>query len=144
MSKYFSKVMNLMSSPNCLLWFSIVVLETLNFEWQCSQYPELNPTCGKARSQLKNMFGYWIMQLRESGLEDKVGRSREWVTRAGSGVTEQCVGGRRDDGAMTWTSGSLYGDSTITAWVSQVRWIPYGHNDWWAYATTNITIATVA
>ena len=41
----FLKVMNLMSSPNCHLRFSIVVLETLKFEWQCSQYLELNPTC---------------------------------------------------------------------------------------------------
>ena len=41
----FPKVMNLMSSPNCYLRFSIVVLETLKFEWQCSQYLELKPSC---------------------------------------------------------------------------------------------------
>ena len=40
----FPKVMNLMSSPNCHRGFSIVVLETLKFEWQYSQYLELNPT----------------------------------------------------------------------------------------------------
>ena len=34
-----------MSSLNCYLRFSIVVLETLKFEWQCCQYLELNPTC---------------------------------------------------------------------------------------------------
>ena len=41
----FLKVMNLMSSPNCHLRFSIVFLKTLKFQWQCSQYLELNPTC---------------------------------------------------------------------------------------------------
>ena len=40
--------MNLMSSLNCHLRFSIVVLETLKFEWQCSQYLELIPTCENA------------------------------------------------------------------------------------------------
>ena len=39
--------MNLMSSPNCHLRFSIVVLETLNFEWQCSQCLGLNLTCAQ-------------------------------------------------------------------------------------------------
>ena len=32
----FSEVMNLMSSPNCHLRFSIVVVQTLKSEWQCS------------------------------------------------------------------------------------------------------------
>ena len=35
-----------MSSLSCDLRFSIFVLETLKFEWQCSQYLDLNPTCG--------------------------------------------------------------------------------------------------
>ena len=29
----------------CCCRFSIFVLDTLKFEWQCSQYIELNPTC---------------------------------------------------------------------------------------------------
>ena len=41
-----------MSSLNCRHRFSISVLETLTFEWQCSQYLELNPACGKVRSEL--------------------------------------------------------------------------------------------
>ena len=44
-SQIFIMVIISMSSPNCDLRFSIVVLETLKFEWQCSQYLELNPTC---------------------------------------------------------------------------------------------------
>ena len=40
-----------MSSLNCHLRFSIVVLETLKFEWQCSQYLELNPTCDHVRNK---------------------------------------------------------------------------------------------
>ena len=43
------KVMKLMSLPKCHFRFLIVVLETLKFEWQCSQYLELNPTCGKCQ-----------------------------------------------------------------------------------------------
>ena len=34
-----------MSSLNCHLRLSIFVRETLEFEWQCSQYLELNLTC---------------------------------------------------------------------------------------------------
>ena len=44
--------MNLMSSVNSHLRFSIVVLETLKFEWQCSQYIELNPTCAIVTGQV--------------------------------------------------------------------------------------------
>ena len=34
-----------MSLPICHFRFSIFVLETLKFEWQFSQYLELNPSC---------------------------------------------------------------------------------------------------
>ena len=42
---YFPKVTQLMSFPVCHFRFSIFVLATLRFEWQCSQYFELNATC---------------------------------------------------------------------------------------------------
>ena len=41
----FQKDMKLMFSLACHLRFLIVIPETLEFEWQCSQYLELNPTC---------------------------------------------------------------------------------------------------
>ena len=41
----FLKVMKLMSSQTSHLRFPIFVLETLKFEWQCSQCLELNTTC---------------------------------------------------------------------------------------------------
>ena len=41
----FPTVMKLMSSLTCYLRFSIFVLETLTFEWQCSQYLDLIPNC---------------------------------------------------------------------------------------------------
>ena len=41
----FPKVMKLMCSLTCHFWFSIFVIENMKFEWQCSQYLELNPTC---------------------------------------------------------------------------------------------------
>ena len=40
----FPKVTLLMSLPICCFRFSIFVLETLKFEWQCNQYLQLNPT----------------------------------------------------------------------------------------------------
>ena len=40
----FPKVIRLMSLPICCFRFSIFVLETLKFEWQCNQYLQLNPT----------------------------------------------------------------------------------------------------
>ena len=42
----FSKGYQIISPPTCRLRFSIFILETLKVEWQCSQYLELNPTCG--------------------------------------------------------------------------------------------------
>ena len=42
----FPKVSEIMSPPIYHIRFSIYVLETLKFERQCSQYLELNPTCG--------------------------------------------------------------------------------------------------
>ena len=38
-------VTQLMALPICHCRFSIFVLETLKFEWQCSQHIELNPIC---------------------------------------------------------------------------------------------------
>ena len=64
--KNFLKVMNLMSLPNCHLRFSIVVLETLNFEWQCSQDIELNPTCVRVDTFLPSHFlfaNFGLIQL---------------------------------------------------------------------------------
>ena len=46
----FQKVMKLIASLNCHLRFSIFVLETFKFEWQCSQYLELNPTFDNVNS----------------------------------------------------------------------------------------------
>ena len=46
---HFLKIIQFMSSLNCHRRFSIFLLETLKFEWQCSQYLELNPTCIKGR-----------------------------------------------------------------------------------------------
>ena len=43
----FAKVMKLIFLSNCHVRFSIVVLETLKFEWQYSQYLELSPTCAE-------------------------------------------------------------------------------------------------
>ena len=48
----FPKLTWIISPSSCHLRFSIVVLETLKLEWQCSQYHKLNPTCGKATSHL--------------------------------------------------------------------------------------------
>ena len=41
----FPKISEIMSPPICHFRFLIFVLETLKFEWQCSQYLELNLTC---------------------------------------------------------------------------------------------------
>ena len=43
----FPKVSRIISPPICHFRFSIFVLETLELEWQCSQYLELNPTCAQ-------------------------------------------------------------------------------------------------
>ena len=42
----FPKVSGIISPPIRDLRFSIGVPDTLEWEWQCSQYLELNPTCG--------------------------------------------------------------------------------------------------
>ena len=47
-----------MSSQNCHLRFSIVVLETLKFKWQCSQYLELNPTCAYLSPSPQTLLHY--------------------------------------------------------------------------------------
>ena len=39
------KVTQIISPQTSYFRFSIFVLEALKFEWQCSQYLELNPTC---------------------------------------------------------------------------------------------------
>ena len=54
--------MKIMSSLNCHFRFSFFVIENLKFEWQCSQYLELNPTCGPARLyQGCALFGeFWL------------------------------------------------------------------------------------
>ena len=44
-----------MSLLICHFRFSIFVLETLKFEWQCSQYLELNPTSVQANALLMTM-----------------------------------------------------------------------------------------
>ena len=63
----FLKVMKLVSSPKCYLRFSIVVPETLKFEWQCSQYLELNPTHEKyIVLELQNLTSYLVGQTREN------------------------------------------------------------------------------
>ena len=45
----FSKASRKISPPIHHSRFSILVLETLELEWQCSQYLELNPTCEQVR-----------------------------------------------------------------------------------------------
>ena len=41
-----------MSLLICRFRFSIFVLETLKFEWQCSQYLILYPTCATTRKEI--------------------------------------------------------------------------------------------
>ena len=43
----FMKVSGIMSPSICHFRFLIFVLETLQIEWQCTQYLGLSPTCGK-------------------------------------------------------------------------------------------------
>ena len=42
---YFPKISRIISPPIRCFRFSAFILETLELEWQCSQYLELNPTC---------------------------------------------------------------------------------------------------
>ena len=53
-------------SPICHLRFSIFILETLKFEWQCSQYFELNPTCGNTVHHRKSDQNYFVLECRNS------------------------------------------------------------------------------
>ena len=52
--------MKLMSSLTCHLRFSISFQETLKYEWQCSQYLELNPNCVEAIKQIQLLCCYVI------------------------------------------------------------------------------------
>ena len=58
---HFLKVGGIISPPIRHFRFSIFLLETLELEWQCSQYLEFNPTCVINRivtSYLINMFNF--------------------------------------------------------------------------------------
>ena len=56
----FPKVSRIISPLIHHFRFSIAVLETLELEWQCSQYLELNPTCANGLTVCSQAGKGWL------------------------------------------------------------------------------------